>query len=1127
MAGTSVTSSGRVLDIRVYPRARRDVNRPSGRDAALRLDTWRLGLYHAVAETCLADARRREGLALVAAARRRRGSDATVRFSINSLRARLIVLVLVAVVPSLGGAFVAGLDDRNSATARAETEVARSAGQIAAQLDRVADSAHATLLGFAAEATVRYHVAAGCSSFAKSIREIYPVFANLAASDSSGDVFCSGVPLMEPISASDRLYFREALRTRSFVGSGYQISMSTSKPTINYAYPVIHENGDVLAVVFAALDLEYLNDEVARYDLPAGATLDVVELGGRILVHYPESAPRQVASIQTETIAAVVGDRQGGVTTTTALDGREQIVGFRRLASFGGSEPTYVLVGLPSASARNEAYVRLIGTLISIGLSALFALAFALIGGQSFLVQPIHLLLGSLTRLKAGDYTVRAEAETSTTEIRALGAAFDEVAAALETREAEIARTTAALREREEQYRLVFDAAADAMLLVDIETGAILDANGSTTWLYGYSREELLRMRDEQLSAEPEKTVQARVNDVRRIPLRYQRRKDGSIFAVEASASVIRVGGRLARLSSIRDITAKLESERVLRESEARHRLLFTQMISGFMLNEVVCDALGEPIDLRILEMNAEFERLSGISREASIGRSVFEVAPATEKRWIERLGWVALSGDSLRFTDSLAAIGKEFEVNAYSPRPGQVAATFQDVTERLRAERALEQRTRDLLTLHEIANVLAGEQNVGASIIEVLGLARRAVAADVCCLYSTPDMAIAFDRPLDDLGPTDGVDDVASFVLLAHAFGGAPGGGPPPDFVPRGLAATDASGLDPAVRAKLPSGSGLGASLIDPIAWLDVPVRGREGRIGTVRAGRVRGEPFGDAERSFLVAVGHHLGLVVENSRLAVEATQVEVFRQMDRLRSEFVANVSHELRTPLGLIVFLTSTLRREGDRLTPQVHAELIDSLAEESARLTQLVENLVDISRLQSGQMALQRRWQDLRDLIQKSAHDLRSRLADYRLNVDLPDEAVEANVDGTLVDIVLRNLLVNAMQYSEPNTRISIGTFDLGGVPGVTVRDEGIGIPPQETKRVFERFYRVESEAGRRVGGVGLGLAICRGIVRAHGGDIWVESTPGRGSTFFFTLPSPGGSERAVAQESSGRDGVAT
>lgn len=227
---------------------------------------------------------------------------------------------------------------------------------------------------------------------------------------------------------------------------------------------------------------------------------------------------------------------------------------------------------------------------------------------------------------------------------------------------------------------------------------------------------------------------------------------------------------------------------------------------------------------------------------------------------------------------------------------------------------------------------------------------------------------------------------------------------------------------------------------------------------------------------------------------------------RQLERTRQEFVANVSHELRTPLSLIKGFVETLL-DGAAEDPASRKRFLQTIEKQTDRLTFLIEDLLTISRLESGQVVLNLQTVELHAEARRVIDDLRARAEEKRVSVlnEIP-AALAARADSDRLTQVLFNLIENALKYGRTSGRVTVAARAAGDKIEVSVHDDGPGIPAEARDRVFERFYRVDRARARDTGGTGLGLAIVKHIVQAHGGEVWLESELGAGTTFFFTLP---------------------
>jgi two-component system phosphate regulon sensor histidine kinase PhoR len=261
----------------------------------------------------------------------------------------------------------------------------------------------------------------------------------------------------------------------------------------------------------------------------------------------------------------------------------------------------------------------------------------------------------------------------------------------------------------------------------------------------------------------------------------------------------------------------------------------------------------------------------------------------------------------------------------------------------------------------------------------------------------------------------------------------------------------------------------------------------------GAARALRVHAVrfPSGRGPRMGTVAVFHDIS----------ELTRLE------QVRRDFVANASHELRTPLSAVRGFAETLldNRELSDAERRSYLEIIDRHAR---RLGHLVGDLLELSKIESRETSFELANVDVGRLVEALIQDWRDRFSERDLDVSVRTEgSAQAWIDPQALEQVLTNLLDNAVKYTEPGGRIQIQIEGDGASVRVQVADSGIGIPPSDLSRIFERFYRVDKARSRALGGTGLGLSIVRHIVEAMGGEISVESELGKGSTFAFTLPS--------------------
>jgi two-component system, OmpR family, phosphate regulon sensor histidine kinase PhoR len=227
---------------------------------------------------------------------------------------------------------------------------------------------------------------------------------------------------------------------------------------------------------------------------------------------------------------------------------------------------------------------------------------------------------------------------------------------------------------------------------------------------------------------------------------------------------------------------------------------------------------------------------------------------------------------------------------------------------------------------------------------------------------------------------------------------------------------------------------------------------------------------------------------------------------RRLEDLRSQFVATISHELRTPLASLHGAAMTLREHD--LPAQMQDDLLEMIAEQSNRLASLVEEILVAGQLDSGSLSVVADTFDPEELVRSVVTAARSRLGEETtIDVSIPPVLPKVHGDGERTRQVLLNLLDNAIKYSPSGGRIEVALATVGDQLRFSVRDDGLGIPVGEQERIFDKFYRLDPDQRRGIGGTGLGLYICRELVRSMHGRIWVESDRGNGTTFAFELPA--------------------
>lgn len=303
---------------------------------------------------------------------------------------------------------------------------------------------------------------------------------------------------------------------------------------------------------------------------------------------------------------------------------------------------------------------------------------------------------------------------------------------------------------------------------------------------------------------------------------------------------------------------------------------------------------------------------------------------------------------------------------------------------------------------------------------------------------------------------------------------------------------------------------AGRGSGTLPSTPWNFRPMTTDLGTVGVVGVSYNEGSAAPDPEQERLLeALIQQAAVGVSRARLDQEIQDSRVKAESDKLRTALFSSISHDLRTPLASILGSATSLLSSGTAIAGDAREDLLRTIREEAERLNRFVGNLLDMTRLESGALALKRDWIDVGELISSAVARAAKQLENLHVRPLIEPGLPLLQADFVLMEQVLFNILDNAAKHSPPFSTVTVAARREGDSVAVTISDEGRGIPPADLERVFDKFYRVRA-GDKQIAGTGLGLSICRGIVEAHGGTIGAHSpvAEGRGTSITLRLPIP-------------------
>ncbi len=1042
------------------------------------------------------------------------------RLSCKSLRGRLQALVWVAILPMALLVVAENIHERT----RQESDLrenARSLVNLAkGSLERHITSTRPVLQTMSFAAVLQQGDPVAMAAYLKEIRRHYPEYTNFGAVDLQGNVIASAVEMPKPVNASDMFWFQQTIKERDFTIGEYQIGRITGLEVIVFGQPVFDRAGQPKLLLFAAMDIKWLNRLWANIKLLPDSTFTVTDHNGIVLFRYPLVADKWIGKQLAEVpIITKMLSKGEGITEANGLDNRSRIYAFTKSGTPTNS--IHMAVGISKEAAFAPLNQALLLNLLALALAAALSLFLANFYAQRFILSAIKMLQDGARQIASGDYQHRINLREGENELIVFAKVFDEMAAKIEadTKELRLARE-------------LIDKSSDAIFLVDPETGRILDANGQAAINTGYSQAELLEMAVMDLDAViADKSSwpghAARIREKGHILFETShRRKDGATFPVEINISHVATAERSYFVGIVRDITSRKEAEDKIRK-----------------LNRVyaVSNQINQAI-VRCREKDQLFNEACRIAIEYGQFQMAWIGIVDAKTNLVEP---VAYSGVEEGYLGKMANISTADVPEGRGPTGTAIrenrhyicADTEQDPRLAPWREEALQRgyRSSIALPLQSFGKVI-GAFSLYATTPHFFDSEEIALLDAV-----TNNISFAIDTiEIAKLGKE-------AAVLVQNVLETVDEGFTIIDRDYRIVSANRAY----AAGVKMPLNEILGKPCYEVSHQFSRPCYEAEGHPCTVHQVFETGEPA-TAEHTHYDKAGDPVYVETKAYPLARDGqgnilTAIEIvtditekrnlegqLRQAHKMEAVglLAGGIAHDFNNILTTIIGYSSMLTKALGEDDPNRH--MAQMVLESGERAASLTRSLLTFSRKQPLALTTV----DINEIIRK-VEQLLQRVLSEEIEFRVKPAATELVVlaDVSQIEQVLMNLATNARDAMPEGGALTISTEKVKldkhfleahgyGMPGgyalITVSDTGAGMAKETQLKIFDPFFTTK-ELDK---GTGLGLAIVYGIVKQHQGFINVYSELGLGTTFRIYLPlsKKGAAVEIVAESHEERGG---
>ncbi|MBI5585150.1 MAG: PAS domain S-box protein [Deltaproteobacteria bacterium] len=983
-------------------------------------------------------------------------------FSSAGLRVRLFFLFLFSLLPFLLLFFYHHYDERNRAVDNAKLNARFLADQISHRQEQIIESTRQLLIGLARVPALRRGTPEEGSAFLAGLIKDYAFYSNMGTVGLDGRIMASALPAARTVNFSDREWFPRVLATGKFTVSDYLVGRITGKPSIVLSYPLRDESGNLEGILFASLDLNWLNQLLAASPLPPDSRVILTTRQGTILSSYPD-APQQIGRNNSADplMKRILSHKGKGIIEGRGFDGVQRLHVFNPLSStpeIGG----YVIAGVPLANIFAEADQQLIFNFVTMGVVIL--LCFLLVGrfGKAFILQPVEMLVQSTKKMARGDLAARTGPPYPGGEIGELAGAFDQMAESLQDGAARQKKTEDALTRSESHFRSLIENASDLIIAIDAE-GKINYSSPSVERTLGYHPRELLGLKFLDLvhPDDGETAVRGLTRSLKKPDL-FQyvefrgRDKAGSWHVLEAiGKDIVGTDNDRVTVINVRDITDRIRAEQALVESEQKYRRLVENIQEGIWMidREDLTTFVNQPMTAMLgygpQEMNGKslLDFMDDEWKETAV-RNL-----ARRQQGLKELhDFEFIRKDGTR-VDTVVSAAPIFD------RDGNYAgaiAGIMDFTERKKIQKEMEEKEAILRSFFDSPGARRGIIELREN--DIRHLSDNQVTAEF--------FGISKEQMKNRLASELGMAQETLSLWREHLEKSRVGGGKPVVFEYQ-----DAWG--------------------DWQGWLLATVC-------HVRTERGGGEVF-----TYAVVD------ITETKKLEMQFLQAQKMEAVGRL----AGGVAHDFNNLMTVVLGFSDLVLQELPDCSPlRPEVEEIKNAGHRAAALTR---QLLAFSRRQ----VLQPEVLNLNAIIENMKKMLQRLLGeDVILNTYLDLQLESVYIDPGQLEQVIMNLAVNARdampnggQLTIETTNIYLGKdfvrdhgikLDPGSYILLSVNDTGTGIPREVLSNIFEPFFTTK-EKGK---GTGLGLPTVYGIIKQSGGYIWVYSEPGQGTVFKIYFP---------------------